>query len=277
MSRPKPQKEKHTKKVVVVIVEGPSDKALLEVSLSEFFEQKYGEDTITKFAMFEHDDGTYGTDITSLHGSNPEKIEMLINKKIILPALEVDGLFAKHITEIVHIIDTDGTFIPDDKVVSLTEESLNPQKNVYYYEDHISAVDVGSILERNHRKTDNINQLLKYCKDGFPVRKYVSTETRGNKPSTKSSVAPYSLYFFSCNMDHFTSGEQNWTGSKLALAENFLKNNGEGFDELKAFFDATDPDTSAMTLSDSWQYIAEGINSLQRHSNLGILFRTLPE
>lgn len=86
MSRPNPNS--HKKKVVIVIVEGPSDKLLLEVSLSEFFEKKYGENTVVKFAMFERDDGYYGTDITSLYGSTPEKIEMLMNKKILIPALE---------------------------------------------------------------------------------------------------------------------------------------------------------------------------------------------
>ena len=274
MSRPNPNK--HTKKVVIVIVEGPSDKILLEVALSEFFEKKYGDDTIVKFAMFERDDGKYGTDITSLYGSNPDKIEMLMNKKIIIPVLEIDGLFAKHVTEIVHIIDTDGAFIDDDRVVSFSGEELNASsKNVYYTDDHISASDIVSIQERNHRKAENIKYLLDFCKSGFPVRKYVSTENRGNKVSSKSSIAPYSLYFFSCNMDHFTSNEMNWGESKTALAEDFLGKHGDGFVELKDFVNRADPTISTMTLFDSWKFIEEGTNSLKRHSNLGVLLNSL--
>ncbi len=276
MSRP--NSNSHKKKVVMVIVEGPSDKRLLEVSLSEFFEKKYGENTIVRFPMFERDDGYYGTDITSLYGSNPEKIEMLINKKILIPELEVNGLYPRHVSEIIHIIDTDGAFIDESQVVPLSEQDQQKNSvNLLYSEEHIYASDVAGIQERNRRKVANIQQLLDYCKTGFPIRKYYLTEGHGNKVSSKDSVAPYSLYFFSCNMDHFTSNEMNWKGSKTSLAESFLDAHGDGFDELREFVNKTDPTISTMSFSDSWEYIQKGCNSLCRHSNLGILLNSLSD
>ena len=276
MSRPKPQKEKRTKKVIIIIVEGPSDKTLLEVALSEYFELKYGDEVIVKFAMLENDDGMYGGDITSLNGSTPEKIEMMINKRIIIPTLEVDGLYAKHVTEIVQIIDTDGAFIQDDRIrlVDANSESLT-DRHIHYYEDHIATDDVKSIRERNHCKADNIGKLLEFCKEGFPVRKYVLTENRGNKATTKSSIANYSLYFFSSNMDHFTSNEQNMGNGKIALAEEFLIANGEGYTDLKRFISKMDPELTAMTYDETWDFIKTDCNSLKRHTNLGILLNSI--
>ncbi len=268
-----PLPKKDSKKVVLVIVEGSSDKTLLETSLSEFFEEKYGSKTVVKFPMLDGD-GYNGGDITTLNGSTPEKIEMLINKFIIFPELESYGLYPRHVLEIIHIIDMDGAFINDDLIIPFTEdESNHSSKNVYYYGDHISARDTAHIQSRNIQKKANIKRLLEYCKQGFPIQKYYDTENRGNRITSKTTVVPYSLYYFSCNMDHFTSDNANVEGSKVALAEQFLLDHGEDCETLNAFITSIDPTVSEMAFDDSWDYIMKEDNSLNRHTNLALLLK----
>lgn len=275
MKRPKNHKDKPNK-IIIVIVDGYSDKRLLETSLSEFFERKYGDNTIVKFASLKQDDGKEGGDITSLYGSTPEKIEMLINTKIINPKLDLESLYPKHVTEIIHIIDTDGVFIKDEKVLEFDPEDEVPiDKHILYFEDHIATDDVDGICERNAKKRANIKKLMEFCKDGFPVKKYVLTESRGNKATTKSSFAPYSLYYFSVNMDHFTSNVLNIEGGKVALAEEFLNKHGDGYDDLRKFIEENDPELTMMTYEESWNYIMKDCNSLKKHTNLGILLASI--
>ena len=81
MSRSNQTKEKHANKIVIVIVEGSSDKNLLESPLSELYEKKYGPGTQVCFSMIKEDDKFPGGDITSKYGAKPEKMEMLINQR----------------------------------------------------------------------------------------------------------------------------------------------------------------------------------------------------
>ncbi|MBR3107401.1 MAG: hypothetical protein IKH30_09500 [Clostridia bacterium] len=288
MSRQNPQREKQVKRpkreVIIVIVDGYSDKTLLEVSLSEFFAHKFGDDIIVRFALLKCDDGNYGGDITSLYGSTPEKIEMLINTKIIFPELGNNDIstpesenekkiYAKEVSKIIHIIDTDGVFIQDEKVVAFEPGGERPiDGHILYFEDHIATDDVDGIRERNARKRANIKKLMEFHQEGFPIRKYVLTENRGNKATTKSNVVPYSLFFFSINMDHFTSNALNIEGGKKALAQKFIRIHGDGYADLRKFIEENDPQLSAMSYEESWEYIMKDCNSLKRHTNLGRLF-----
>lgn len=269
MARVQKIKERTKKKVVIIIVEGQSDETALSVALSELYEEKYGEDTIILFAKKSNNNGTKGGDITSEHGVVPEKIEMVLNCTTIIPCIKENNLMPKYITEIVHIIDTDGAFIPDEAVTY--RECEDESHHHLYMESGIQTDDVISIIDRNHRKRENLLRLLSYHQAGFPIVNYIDTE-HGKKPTTKSIVVPYSLYYFSCNLDHFTADDPNLESYlKVLRADEFGRKFGNDLESFKKYI-CQDSDRVDMDYGGSWEYIQKGINSLHRHTNLNLLF-----
>lgn len=269
MARTQRSKERPKRKVVIIIVEGQSDENALSVALSELYEQKYGEDTIVLFAKRTNDDGTKGGDITSTHGVIPEKTEMVLNYTTIMPCIAENNLMPKYVTEIVHIIDTDGAFIPDEKVTY--RECDDETHHHMYMETGILTDDVPGIIDRNHRKQENIRALLKYNKSGFPIQNYCDTG-HGKKTTTKPMVVPYALYYFSCNLDHFTADNPNLKSHlKILRADDFGRRFGNDLESFKEFI-SQDKGKVDMDYEGSWAYIQEGLNSIQRHTNINLLF-----
>lgn len=269
MARAQKIKERPKRKVVIIIVEGQSDENALSVALSELFEEKYGEDAIVLFAKRVNDDGTKGGDITSMRGVIPEKIEMVLNYTTIMPCIDENNLMPKYVTEIVHIIDTDGAFIPDEAVTY--RECEDGTHHHIYLESGIVTDDVSSIIDRNHRKRDNILALLEYNKSGFPITNYYDTG-HGKKATTKPMIVPYALYYFSCNLDHFTVADPNLESYlKILRADDFGREFGNDLESFKGFIEK-DSGRVDMDYDGSWVYIQEGLNSLQRHTNINLLF-----
>ena len=123
------------KKVILFIVEGPSDEAALGTIMEEYFNN---EDI--KFLVV-HGDITIKNFITKDNAII--KINEQVEKK--LEELEKKYNYSKtDYVKIIHLIDTDGTYIPDDKVIQkiMQEEGEDNNKSkskVLYYEDHIEA------------------------------------------------------------------------------------------------------------------------------------------
>lgn len=269
MARVRKTNERPKKKVVIIILEGQSDENALSVALNELFEEKYGEDTIVLFAKHVNDDGSKGGDITSKRGVVPEKIEMVLNCTTIMPCIAENSLMPKYVTEIVHIIDTDGAFIPDEVVTY--RECEDEIHHHLYMESGIQTDNVANIIDRNHRKRQNILKLLDYHHAGFPIVNYVDTE-HGKKQTTKPIVVPYSLYYFSCNLDHFTVDDPNLESYlKILRADEFGREFGNDLESFKRFI-CQDSGRVDMDYGGSWTYIQEGLNSLHRHTNLNLLF-----
>lgn len=81
-----------------------------------------------------------------------------------------------------------------------------------------------------------------------------------------------------CNLDHVLYNEQNLDDDKkIAYADAFyesFKGKEEKFiDFLRMEAVNGVPDTS---LKDSWEYIKDGLHSLERHTNLHIYFKLHP-
>ena len=152
------------KKIVFVIVEGPSDEEALGVILSRLYSSS---------EVYVH---IMHGDITS------EFIESPNENILTRVASEVEG-YAKsnhfekiHFKEIIHIVDTDGAFIPDANVM---EDPL-AEKPVYSLNE-IRTKNKDGIENRNRRKRRNI---CKLCS---------KKELWG---------IPYQVYYMSCNLDH---------------------------------------------------------------------------
>ncbi len=200
------------KKIVFVIVEGPSDEGAIGVLLDKFYDSKVVHVEVM------HCDIT--TKLGVVSGNIVAKIGNLVKKyagRVFKP---------EDFSQIIHIADTDGAFIPDDAVVK----------------DSTAANPVYSVTEiRTQRKT------------GIEARNRHKRENLDKLSSTPAIwKIPYRIYYMSCNLDHVLYG-------KLNSPDEEKENDSYAF---------------AKKYRQSWQYIREGLHSLERHSNFGLSFQT---
>jgi hypothetical protein len=254
-------------------VEGQSDENALSVALTEGFEQKYGVDTIVLFAKIQNDDGTRGGDITSRKGAVPDRLHLLMNKLIVMPCINEYSLMPKYVTEIVQIIDTDGAFIPDSKIKA--NGAAGAGDPPVYCDDCILVANPDSIIDRNARKRANIQTLLNFHANGFEIQNYCDTGL-GNKPTTKPCRVPYSLYYFSCNLDHYIGKKANVDRfKKIACADDFARRYGNDLYSFAEYLKRDDAAVKDMTYEDSWALVMHDNNSLKRSTNIGLLINKM--
>lgn len=223
-----------TKKVIFVIVEGPTDENALSSVLKPIFSSSE-----VHFHVI-HGDITTEDAIT---GSNAKSYVA----KRILSEMKKYAYKESDILQIVHLIDTDGAFIPDDLVKARKE------KGVQYFEDHIETGEVKYIQNRNQKKKSVVDTLSKTGK-------------------MKASM-PYSIYYFSRNMEHVLHNKQTelTDDQKVELADEFADRYEKNPMDFINFMES-DEIAVAGTYTQTWSFIREGTNSLNRHSNLRILF-----
>lgn len=234
-----------SRRVVIVIVEGDSDEALLIDRLRELY---HGCEI-----RFESQRGDVLYDYRSR-----ESIKKTIGDI-------VKGIIAKRkykhkdILAVVHIMDTDGCMIPDDSIEVDTQQDM---KTVYTLE----TIKVDSdnqkhnIVERNKKRTINIKTMNSI--DTVVGKKY-----------------KYQLYYFSRNLEHVIFDEPNPEQEfKCENIESFV-------DELtitvEEFLSEHLPDLTAKTYcgqhKESWAYISKGTKSLKRGTNVPLLFDFINE
>ena len=198
------------KKVVAVIVEGPSDESAIGGILKEYFSSAE-----VQFAV------VHG-DITSNYST------------------AVDNVVAK-----VGDLITDGTFTKD-----CTREA--EVEDIQYYEDHIEYSDIAEVEKRNSHKAEIMCKL------------YTTGKVRDIR---------YRLYFNSCNLEHVLYNElKDFSDEeKEELSDEFAEKY-EG--KVQEFIDFISDDSIAVsgTYKETWKYIQKDINSLQRHSNMHLIF-----
>lgn len=222
------------KKIVFIIVEGPSDQDALELLLDNIFDRSKV-----------HVHVTHG-DITSKGGNNSSNILKKVTAEIQGYARNYH-LEKIHFQQVIHIIDMDGAYVSEENIV----ESSDADK-VLYSINSIVTKNKQEIIDRNHIKSKNIDKL---------------SET----PKIWGQI-PYSAYYMSCNLDHVlydklnTSDEEKENDSYSFVQK--YRNDIEGF---KTFIAKSDFAVNGDYLS-SWKYIKEGRHSLERHTNMGLCF-----
>lgn len=159
------------KKIMLFIVEGPTD----ETSLSTVLSRIFSSDTV-------HFQVVHG-DVLTRDFVAPDKIVAAVNEQVKLfrGSVYKPGDFCK----IVHLADTDGAFIPESAVV---KETLEGKQYPFYTDIQILALEPENILDRNVRKSRNIARISSIGKIGG---------------------IPYSFYYFSCNLDYVLHGRNN--------------------------------------------------------------------
>lgn len=244
------------RKIVLFLVEGKSDREALRLAVSELYDH-IDENIEVFFPIIREDEEEKGGDITSRIGVHPRNIEDNIYKSFLRDFFDEKKILPKDIYEIIQVVDTDGAYVPDDCVF----EGDNPDglNKPYYNNNKIICQNVDYIRRRNEHKRENLD--------------YLSSLT---KLKVKQKSPKYSIYFFSCNLDHFIHHSANLDHQqKYYMARDYaLQFLGDPYAFTNAI--ANDPDSSkGMNYAESWNYIKEGLHSLQRKTNIDILFKRL--
>ncbi len=220
------------KKIMLFIVEGPTD----ETSLSTVLSRIFSSDTV-KFQV------VHG-DVLTRDFVAPDRIIAAVNEQIKLFRGNIykPGDFCK----VVHLADTDGAFIPEDAVVA---EAVEGRQYPFYTDTQILTPEPTNIIDRNARKRRNIAKLS-------------STGRVGG--------IPYSFYYFSCNLDHVLHGRNNLSeAEKIACSRDF---DLQYADDPNTFIRFMRDESFAVqgTYQETWAFIKQGTHSLERHSNFRI-------
>ncbi|WP_349674840.1 hypothetical protein [Lacrimispora sp.] len=227
-----------TKKVILFIAEGPTDEETLSPVLKKIFQK---EDV--RFHI------VHG-DLTSNWSVNAQNAVKTVNQHIDIERKRY-GFGKKDILKVIHLVDMDGAFIKEDQVV------YADQAEILYFNDHIETRSPETVNNRNVRKSQILSRLSLTGKIG---------------------TIPYSIYYFSRNLEHiFHNSEKNLTNEeKVNYADTFAdrySSNPSAFLSLLSDNDFTVPGD----YRDTWEFISQGTNSLNRHSNFHLLFQEFPE
>lgn len=232
------------KKVVVVIVEGPSDESAIGSILKEYFSSEE-----VQFAV------THG-DITFDYKTTVDNVVTKICK--LVDAVRVKyGYEWKHFIKIIHIADTDGAFTKgcvqklEDKPEDGQEDKSKEEK-IQYYKDHMETSNVEATEKRNEHKSEIMYKLYS---------------------TGKIHNIYYRFYFNSCNLEHVLYNElKDFSDEEKEELSDDFADKYEG--KVQEFIDfISNPDVAVPgTYKETWKYIEKDKNSLQRHSNMHLIF-----
>ena len=219
------------KKVVLIIVEGPSDEEALGAILSRYFDENEVRVYVCR------------GDITTEKGNKCSNIIKKVNE-CVKQHMALYSLRKSDYKEIIQVADMDGAFVPDSAIV----EDKNAYKPIYS-EKEIRTNHPEGIMKRNAQKRENMNCLI-------------TTSTIGN--------IPYHIYYMSSNLDHVLYNKLNSTDDeKENDAYNFAEKYKDDLIGFKSFIRESDFSVNKDFI-DSWDYIKQEKHSLERHTNFGL-------
>lgn len=221
------------KKVIVVIVEGPSE----EAALGSIFKEYFSSETV-QFVV------VHG-DITTKDYVSVENILLKINE-LIDSVKQKYGYNNEDFIKIIHIADTDGVFCEN----VITEADV---EGVQYYADHIETKYPDYLKKKHSLKAKILSKL------------YASGKING---------VSYKIYFNSCNLEHVLFGElKDYTDEeKEEMADDFAEKYEGKVKEFIEFISSEDL-IVAGTFKQTWRYIEKDKHSLERHSNMNLIFK----
>ena len=223
-----------TKKVILFIVEGITDKTALGAVLDAILSNEK-----IHFAITEGD-------ITTKDDVNASNVIRRINE-IVKFTQERYHFKASDLLEIVHLIDTDGAFIPNTAVINNAEAT-----HIQYTLQNIQTDDIEKIVERNQKKLGLVKLL---------------------RSKTEINKKPYKMFYFSRNQEHVLHNEAKelTTSEKNALADQFDDLYGDAPEAFLEFIKSKDFAVSG-DYAETWKFIEDGIHSLERWSNFHLYF-----
>lgn len=221
-----------SKKVILFIVEGPTDETSLSRILKKISEEK---------KVYFH---LVNTDITSDFSSNTTNIIKKVNAEI-LKAINKKYFKRSDIIQIIHIVDLDGTYIDSQNVVYHDDEKIK------YCSECIKTKNVQALINRNNCKAGVLNKL---------------SSTR------IINGIPYKLFFFSTNLEHVLHNVQNPTKEeKNKLAQEFEDRFYDKPIDFVEFI-SNEEFAINKEYEETWKFIRQGNNSLKRYTNFNLYF-----
>ena len=223
----------NSKKIALFLVEGSTDSTALGLVISRLLK-----DTDVRFHVL-NGDICYRFRIAEDNAA--KSVMRAVNGFLQRYRLKKSDLFC-----IVHIIDTDGAFIPTERVIRGGTE------NAHYKDTFIETLSVDSIRSRNELKTAAAQALCKL--------------------SDVENV-PYAFYYFSRNIEHVLHDRSDSLSSreKRIFSEKFetlYADHPLGFLEL-----LRSPEVAVRgSYRKTWEYIFRNTNSLKRGCNLALFF-----
>lgn len=221
------------KKVIAFIVEGASDEAALGTIMKEYFS-----DNEVQFVVIRGD-------ITTKDYVSKDAILKKINEQI----EEVKKRYryqTEHFIKIIHLTDADGVYVGENCVKYAEVEKIQ------YYTDHMETAKVKEMVERNASKADIL----------FKLRR-----------TGKIQGIPYKIYYNSCNLEHVLYNElKDFTDDeKRDMSDDFAEKYEGRAEEFVAFISDAEIAVSG-TYQKTWDFLEKDKNSLNRHSNMHLIF-----
>lgn len=237
-----------TKKVLLIIVEGHTEQIILE----DFLDEHFANSTIRFDVQRE--------DILTKWDAN-KRIPNIKNSvtRVIQNYLEKYKFLAKDLTAVVHITDADGCFIAPEFV----KVKGDIEQNLFYTEDAIlvkSEKRKEQIEQRNEMKANNAKILM--ANDHFSIHRL---------------RIPYQLFYFSTNLEHVLWNERNEIATeKVQKADEFMESLSSSIEEFLKEYLPVNPELPYKDkMKMSWSFLMEGCNSLQRGTNVPLLFEMI--
>ncbi len=233
-----------TRKYVLFIVEGKNDQIEIQAMLRAYCANNLKEKYLDTYFPY-HGDITFDeTEKTVVGKLNSLVLSWRRAEKPIHPFCPVSP---SDVAKIVHVIDTDGAFIPEEAILA------GDVGDVEYNDDSIRCIDRAFIVGRNRKKARVIRKLL-----------------------TVSSIdnIPYTVFFVSCNMDHVLFDTRNPVSKSKGFNARLFASKCKNPEDLEKTIFADNIRYDG-TQSDSWGFIQQEYNSLNRHTNLNLLLEDL--
>ncbi|RCW58292.1 hypothetical protein [Halanaerobium sp. ST460_2HS_T2] len=221
-----------TRKLILFLVEGITEEISFGLIFSEIFEDKEIEFQIAR------------GDITTSNEVDSRNVIRKINEEI-KSFMDREHYKKSDISEIIHLLDTDGAYISEDLI-----EKHDKDKN-YYYVDKLCTRHPENTKKRNNKKSKIMDRLSSH---------------------SKINGIPYKAYYLSCNLEHVLHNDANVDDNqKVEKAEEF---SDSYFERELEFLDFIRKDSFAVEgeYEETWEFIKQGNNSLNRYSNLHLVF-----
>lgn len=227
------------KKIILIVVEGITDRISLENIFNDLIDNRFNVD----FHV------VHG-DIFSNQTINEYNIKSKINDLI---SSSGKRKFQKSDYErVIHFIDLDGIYLDHKQIIE--DRSIS---KIEYSEHRMFVRNKAHIIQRNDLKIKLINQVLAF--------KYIH------------KTIPYNLYFFSGNLEHVLHNKINSSSSeKKRLAYEFDERYDNKINKFVNFMCHSDFSLNR-DYSNSWNYIKNVQNKILRATNVDILIKELVE
>lgn len=228
----------NTKKIVLFLVEGSTDSTSLGLVMSRLLTN----DDVRFYVL--------GGDICYRYHITDENAARSV-MRFVNGFLQRYRLKKSDILKIVHIIDTDGAFIPPERVV------YGGKEHARYKETSIETLSVDSLRSRNEMKTNAAKALSKL---------------------SEVEKIPYAFYYFSRNIEHVLHDRADSLSGreKRIYSEAFENAYADHPEDFIEFIQSREVAVRG-SYSKTWEYIFRGTNSLKRGSNFGLFFHWNPK